>query len=62
MSSSLRAATLEPAAPTTPLCSWCGDPIPQGSGRYRLYGRQYHVVCWETLPSRQTDEDPEGRC
>jgi hypothetical protein len=45
-------------------CSWCGDPIPPGAGHYRLYPRQYHIVCWETLPSTMrlegTDREAGG--
>jgi hypothetical protein len=46
------AVTREPQShPPVLACSWCGNPIPLGAGRYRLLGRQYHVACWETLPS-----------
>ena len=34
-------------------CSWCGEPIPVGAGRYRLLGCQYHVDCWEAFPSKR---------
>jgi hypothetical protein len=54
MSIFLAAVTVEQQQNHSPVlaCSWCGESIPVGAGRYRLLGRQYHVDCWEAFPSK----------